>query len=219
MITKFESTEEKKFLHDLLWQGVQSTDIIFSAPEGIDDYIKIMIKFRQRCFAYLEEEDPNQSVIQAYINRRLPEKTFEEPKSNQSIFADIDSELEETKCDVQNLFSQYADLDKRISQLYAYVDKKTNNLIQTLDRLEESLINRIQENTNYISKTKSEEQLITASNVVSIIETETQSGYKKLSDHNKLMINQIIGELNSTPDSCLSDYDIIGKVDHIREVK
>lgn len=203
MITKFESADEKEFLKDLLNLGIEHTDEIKKNNRPL---IPIWDKFRQRCFAYLEIEDKA-------IKWTLP------------TLADVDSELEETKCDVQNLFSRYDSLEARLVKMNDAIDAKMaetiNHVTEIMKRLEESLINRIQENTNYICKTKSEEVKISkdlSNNVIAFSDSETQMGYKKLTDHNKLMIDQIIIELNSIPDSCLADYDIVGKA-NIHEVK
>ena len=65
MKSTFETEEDLKFLHKLLWRGVMSTDQVFDSNfiEDFPEYASFLIKFRKKCFEYFEEPDPNEAVI------------------------------------------------------------------------------------------------------------------------------------------------------------
>ena len=203
MITTFESSEEKKFLYDLLWRGIMSTDLIFNEIDGIEEYKKHLVTFRQRCFAYLEEEDPNIELLKKMVHSESKNDPGNEKVKTPNERID----------DLYEWAHSLANKDNVIEQK---IDRALNSIRDInifVERLEESLINRINEQTSYIGQVRS------SINATPIVNPILDIGYDKLSDHNRLMINQIISELNSSPDTCLTDYDIVGKVDNIRDIK
>jgi hypothetical protein len=63
MKTNFDN--DKKFLHFLLIRGIMASDeILFNnTNSSTERYKQIMKGYRKKCFEYLEEEDPNQAII------------------------------------------------------------------------------------------------------------------------------------------------------------
>lgn len=70
MITNFQTDSEKKFLYDLLWRGIMSTDLIFNEIQNIEEYKKHLVRFREQCFEYLQEEDPDIAAIKKFLNEK-----------------------------------------------------------------------------------------------------------------------------------------------------
>lgn len=66
MKTTFETEEEIKFLYDLLWRGVMSSESVLFNPayDSCSAYVGIIKKFRKKCFEYLETKDPNEQVLE-----------------------------------------------------------------------------------------------------------------------------------------------------------
>jgi hypothetical protein len=74
MKTSFETPEEQKFLYDLLWRGISSTEPMLYDLTNLDgeefyEYKKVLFSFRQKCFELLEEEDPNRETNEAILKR------------------------------------------------------------------------------------------------------------------------------------------------------
>jgi len=69
MKTNFEE-EDLLFLYNLLQRGIMATDnILFNQlPHGLEEYQKIMIAFRKKCYEFLEEEDPAQQVVDSILD-------------------------------------------------------------------------------------------------------------------------------------------------------
>lgn len=72
MKTTFETNEEKIFLRKLLTYTIMYTERFIFLPlenekyykqQKLSAYCKIIKETRKKCFEYLEEEDPNQHII------------------------------------------------------------------------------------------------------------------------------------------------------------